>query len=115
MEVAASLEIVGLGNLRAISSFARREISFTSDDRLDTGLARLREEFDRPEHIAVVGHGHRRHSGLLRMLDQRTDFVGAVEQALLSMNVQMNETHAMASTSASQARRSRLRASASDS
>ena len=92
MEIAARLVVVTLA-LDAIAAFAGREIGLASDDGLDAGGLGLGEEFDRAEHIAVIGHRDRGHAGLLRVFDQRTDLVGAVEQAVLGMNVKMNETH----------------------
>src|SRR5580704_12885301 len=92
MEIAARLVVLTLA-LDAIAAFARREIGLASDDGLDAGGLGLGEEFDRAEHIAVIGHRDRGHAGLLGVLDQRTDLVGAVEQAVLGMNVKMNETH----------------------
>ena len=93
MEVATRLEIVGLGDLIAIGAFAGGQIGFASDDRLDPVLAGLHEEFDRAEHVAMVGHGDGGHAGGFGVFDQRADFVGAVEQTVLRMNVKMDETH----------------------
>ena len=64
-----------------------------TDDRLDaSGLAGL-IEVDRPEHIAVVGHGHSRHSGLGDMRYQILDLVGAIEKRVLGMCMEVYETH----------------------
>jgi hypothetical protein len=93
MVVAAILEVVALGNLRAISTLARREIRLASDDRLDALLFRLFEKLDRAEHVAVVGDRDRIHARSLGMIDQRTNLVGAVEQTELGMYVKMRETH----------------------
>ena len=50
-------------------------------------------ELDRAEHVAMVGHRDRFHPRRLGVLDQRPDFVGAVEEAVLRMDVKMDETH----------------------
>ena len=52
------------------------------------------KELDRAEHVAMIGHRDRGHAGLLGVLEQRRDLVGAVEQAVLGMDVKMDETHA---------------------
>ncbi len=50
-------------------------------------------ELDRAEHVAVIGHRDRFHPRGLGVVDQRPDFVGAVEETVLRMNVKMDETH----------------------
>ena len=93
VEVAAAVEVVAARNLRAIGALARREIHLASDDRLDADRFRLLIELDRAEHVAMVGHRDRFHPRRLGVLDQRPDFVGAVEKAVLRVDVKMDETH----------------------
>src|SRR5208283_1110441 len=93
VEVATAVEVVAARNLRAIGPLARREIHLASDDRLDADRFRLLIELDRAEHVAMVGHRDRFHPRRLGVLDQRPDFVGAVEETVLRVDVKMDETH----------------------
>jgi hypothetical protein len=54
-------------------------------------LLRRIEEFDGPEEVAVVGHGHSRHTKPLALLHQRVDLVGPVEKAVLGVEMEMDE------------------------
>src|ERR1700722_12983448 len=93
MEVAAAVEVIALGHLRTIGALAGRDIGLASDDRFDPVLSGFAEELDRTEHVAMVGDGHRGHARRMRVLEQRFDLIGAVEQAVLGMDVEMGETH----------------------
>ena len=53
-------------------------------------------EGDGPEHVAVVGDGHRLHAEAHALLDQLVDAAGAVEQAVLGVQVQVDEVAARA-------------------
>src|SRR5262249_50185196 len=48
-------------------------------------------EVDRPEEVAVVGERDRGEPELLRRVDQLVELGGAVEEAVLRMDVQMDE------------------------
>ena len=93
VKIAAAVEVVAARNLRAIGALARREVHFASDDRLDARGFRLLIELDRAEHVAVVGHRDRFHPRRLGVFDERADFVSAVEEAVLRVDVKMDETH----------------------
>src|ERR1700732_386077 len=93
MEVAAAVEVVALGNLRAIGPLAGRDVGLASDDRLDAVVDGFAEELDRAEHVAMVGDGHSGHPRGAGVLKQRVNLVGAVEQFVLSMDVEMGEAH----------------------
>src|SRR5258708_34504544 len=93
MKIAATVEVVAARNLRAIGALARREVHLASDDRLDARGFRLLIELDRAEHVAMVGHRDRFHPRRLGVFDQRPDFVRAVEEAVLRVDVKMDETH----------------------
>ena len=93
MKISAAIEVVAARNLRAIGALARREINLASDDRLDARGFSLLIELDRAEHVAMVGHRDRFHPRRLGVFDERPDFVGAVEEAVLRMDVKMDETH----------------------
>jgi hypothetical protein len=47
----------------------------------------------------MVGHRDRGHLGFFYVFEQWADFVGPVQQAVLSMNVQMDKTHKSAPAS----------------
>ncbi len=93
MEVAAAFDIVALRHQRAIGAFAGRQVSLASDNRLDSVLNRFFVELDGSEHVAMIGNRHRFHTRFFGMRQQRPNLIGTIEQAVLSMNVQMNETH----------------------
>src|SRR5947207_3057169 len=67
----------------------RRDVSLHADQRLDALLLALQVELHHAEHHAMVGDGERRLSERLGAGDQIRDAVGAVEQAVLGvvMNV----------------------------
>lgn len=72
-------------------STAERHVGFTADDRLDAHLFGLAIKLDRPEHIAMVRHGH---SGLIERFnlpDQRLNLIGAIEETELGVEVKMHE------------------------
>src|SRR5579885_2152719 len=98
MEVAAALHVVAAGSLSTIGSFAGGEVCLASDYRLDAVGDGLLVELDRAEHVAMVGNRHRFHAAGFGVLEERSDFVGAIEQAELRMNMQMGETHRGSST-----------------
>ena len=93
MEVAAAVEVIALGHLRAIGALAGRDVGLASDDRFDPVLGGFAEKLDRAKHVAMVGDGHRGHARGVGVLEQRLDLVGAVEEAVLGMDVEMGEAH----------------------
>jgi hypothetical protein len=48
-------------------------------------------ECNRRKHVAVLGHGHRRHPELLRLIEQLLDSACAVEQGVLGVEVEVDE------------------------
>ena len=75
----------------ALSPAAGREISFTADDGLHPVGLGLFVEVDGAEEVAVVRDGER---GLLKvtdLLEQRIQLIRAVQQAVLGVEVQVNE------------------------
>ena len=100
-EVMVALEIGGQQNQMiivvvgqqalALSPAARREIGFTPDDGLHPLGRSLFIEVDGAEEVAVVRDGER---GLLKiadLLEQRIQLIRAVQQAVLGVEVQVNE------------------------
>ncbi len=93
VEVAPGLVVVAALLLAALGAAAGSEVHLASDDRLD-GVRHARlVELDRAEHVAVVGHRDRRHPERLHLRDQLRDLVGAVEQTVLRVEMEMHEAH----------------------
>ena len=69
----------------------RRQVELAADDRLDAGLLALQVELGGAEHVAVVGHGHRRHVQFLGLGDQVVEADGAVQQGILGVEVEVDE------------------------
>ncbi len=70
---------------------ARRHVGFAPDDGFDPRFLRFPVELHRPEHVAMIGHRDGRLPERLHLLHQGVDLVGAVEEAVLGMEMQMNE------------------------
>ena len=67
------------------------DVDLAPDDGLDSlGFAGL-VEIDCAVHDAVVGHGDGVHAQFFGAQDERLDVAGPVEQAVLGMEVEMNE------------------------
>src|SRR5919112_748274 len=78
---------------RALEAGAGGDVRLHPQDRLDLGLLRLLLEFPRGVHVTVVGNRQR---GLLELLgasDQTVDPVGAVEERVFGVAVQMDKRH----------------------
>src|SRR5581483_3352986 len=101
MIVAGRVDIVAARRLRAVMAAARRQIDLAADNRFDSLLRCLGEEFDGAEHVAMIGHCDRRHAGLFDVFEQRTNLVRAIQQTVLGMNMQMDKTHKAAPPPAS--------------
>src|SRR5512138_3650398 len=67
------------------------DVGLEPDDRLDPGLLRLLVEVDHPEHVPVVGDGHRLHARLRARFHQVREPDGAVEEAVERVQVQVSE------------------------
>ena len=76
---------------RAVEAALVGDVSFAAEDRLDAGLFGALVEVDRAEEIAVLGRGHRRHAEVLHAGTQVGHVDGAVEEAVLSMEMQVDE------------------------
>ncbi|OPZ87642.1 MAG: hypothetical protein BWY75_01830 [bacterium ADurb.Bin425] len=71
-----------------VSDIAVDDIDFTTDNRLDTAnFVAFLGQFDGAIHHTMVGDGHGRHILSLRLFDQVFDHSGAVQQAVLSMQM----------------------------
>ena len=60
-------------------------VELTSQDGLDTGLVPLTIEFQRAEHIAMIGESDGRHAIRLGHRKQICDAIGTVEQGIFRM------------------------------
>src|SRR5262249_4478651 len=76
---------------RALEAAPGRDVEFTADDGLHAGLYAAGVEIHAAEEVAVVGQRDRRKMKLLRPLDQSLEAGGAIEEAVLGMDVQVNE------------------------
>src|SRR5262249_5746534 len=69
----------------------RRHVELAAEDWLDAGLLRGEGGVDRSEEVAVVGERNGGEPELLRLVDQLVELGGTVEQAVLGVDVQMDE------------------------
>ena len=96
---------VGFVADRLLEPPARREVGLAADDRDEPLVLGRVVELDRAEHHAVVGQRDPGRTLVRRLLAQRVDAAGAVEQRVLAVDVQMNEgTQRKANLRRSQAR-----------
>ena len=77
---------------RALAAIAGRHVRFHPENRLDPFLFAFVKEFHHAVHAAVIGDGDRIHSQLFAASNELRDFVGAVEQRVMRVDVKMNET-----------------------
>ena len=75
----------------AVAPVRRRDVRLDAQDRPDALLESLVVEGKRPEHVAVIGHGDRRHLELPDAAAQLSQPVGAVEKRILRVEVEMDE------------------------
>ena len=68
-----------------------RDVELAAEDRLDAGLLGRVVEVDRAEEVAVIRERDGRELQLLGLVDQLLELGGTVEQAVLGMNVQVDE------------------------
>ena len=77
----------------ALFAAAERHVRLDAEDRLDTYPLGSFVEVDRPEHVAVIGQRDRRHPLRVRGTDHIVEAIGPVQQAVLSVQVEMDERH----------------------
>ena len=75
----------------AVAPVRRRDVRLDAQDRPDALLESFVVEGKRPEHVAVIGHGDRRHLELPDAAAQLSQPVGAVEKRILRVEVEMDE------------------------
>ena len=66
-------------------------VRFAPDERLDPHRLGCLIEIDSPEHIAMVGHGNSRHIVFNGFSDEFLNAAGPVEEAVLRMDMEMDE------------------------
>ena len=76
---------------RPLEAAPRRDVELRAEDGLHARLHAGRVEIDAAEEVAVVGQGEGGEAQLLRALDELLEARGAVEQAVLRVDVQVNE------------------------
>ena len=74
-----------------IKTSAGGDINFDADDGFDTGLGGLIIKLNGSEHGAMIGGGHRVHAEISSTLQHVVNANGAVQQAVLGMNMEMDE------------------------
>jgi hypothetical protein len=85
--------VVGLfdSRPRLVVAAPRSHVDLAPEDRLQPTLAACVVEGDRSEHVAVIRHGHRLHSQPDALLHEFLDAARPVEEAVLGMQVQVDE------------------------
>ena len=68
---------------------ARCDVAFTPDNRFYAGFKGLFIKIDSPEHGSVIGNGHTVHAISFNPLQERLYANGAVQKAVLGVNVEM--------------------------
>ena len=69
----------------------RSDVHLAPDDRFETILFGPRIKLHRPEQIAMVSHGDSGHAELLGALEQGLVPDGRIKQAVVSVDVEMDE------------------------
>jgi hypothetical protein len=67
------------------------DVNFTPDDGFDPGLQGLLIKLEGPEHRAVVRNRQGRHAEIFRPSEKILQTVGPVQEAVLGMQMKMNE------------------------
>jgi hypothetical protein len=76
---------------RLVEAAPRRDVDLAPRDGLDALRPRGVVEDHRPEHVAVVGDGHGLHAELRRLVDELVDVARPVEEAVLGVQVKVDE------------------------
>ena len=68
-----------------------RDIGLEPDDRQDPGRLGLAKKLDGPVEVAMIGECQRRHAQRLGALEQVRDLAGAVQEAVMTVAMEMDE------------------------
>jgi len=86
--------VAAIGAAVASRSALAGDVDFAADDWLDPVLDRRVMELNGTEQIPVIGQGDCRHSELDRPRDHRLDLVGTVEEAEVTVKMEVDKlTH----------------------
>ncbi len=88
-----SIRVAGDAVSAPLPAVPGRDICLHADDRLEAGFLRLLLELPRRVQITMVGNGDGRLLELLGARDQVIDAVGAIEEGVLGVTMQVNEGH----------------------
>ena len=85
--------MVGFFTLRGgtVCVTASRDVDFATDDGLDPLLQGSFIEANCSKKVSVIRNGSGRHLQFSHPIHDRTDFAGAVEEAVVSVKMKMNE------------------------
>ena len=89
--VAAILAVAPICFFAAVMAAALGHVDFAADDGLDVALAGLVEKIRGGKPITVVCNGHGRHFLAGRFIQELGGFASSIEQAVIGVNVKMNE------------------------
>ena len=84
-------QVVVLSDGPIAAALATRHVDLAAQDRLDAGPLGPLVEVDRAERVAVIGDGHGLHAHFQKPGKKPIQPDGAVEQAVLSVEVQVGE------------------------
>jgi hypothetical protein len=79
------------GFFTAIVAAALGEVNLATDDGLYVALARFIEKIGGGEKVAMIGDGHGRHFLTRCFVEEFRDFTGAVQEAVVGVDMQVNE------------------------
>jgi hypothetical protein len=75
----------------AVQAAPLRNVGLDADDRLDALVLRPGVELDRAEHVPMVREGHGGHAHGGDGVEDVVETVGAVEEAVLAVEMEMDE------------------------
>jgi hypothetical protein len=78
--------------LGAVKACRRGDIGFTAQNGINATLPGGLIKLHGAEHVAMIGHGHRRHVQFLCAIEQLIDPVRPIQQTEFGMQVQVHKT-----------------------
>src|SRR5216684_7279473 len=91
IDVTAILAVARVCFFAAVMTATLGDVDFAADDGLNVALAGLVEEIRGGKEIAMVGDGNGRHFLTRRFIQKLGGFACSIEQAVIGVNVKMNE------------------------
>jgi hypothetical protein len=83
--------VIGIAFGRGAMVVLLANVEFAADDWLHSMLMCCIDEVDGAENVAMVGHSHGGHTHFAYMLTEFFDVTGAIEQGVVSVQVQVDE------------------------